>query len=210
MQGWFAKFTLYLPTSEAYISAKYGVSPGKPRMFLCSFNVAGVVFKKRNWWGGREGLVLLRTFLDWNVTDIKTLQTRASPAYTTLQHSHIFLCPAYIYLKKCSWFLLPSGLCGYCKFNLLDKTLETPTQVGSFLRSTVPTLEDSVLTANPNTRSSLCLALATSNLVSQLRRSIKAHMHTRTDTHIISSCPGSWLPRYVHLEAVKGWLKCTG
>lgn len=47
-----------VPTSEAYISAKFGASPGKPRMFLCSFNVAGVVFKKKTD-GGREGLVLL-------------------------------------------------------------------------------------------------------------------------------------------------------
>lgn len=88
-----------VPTSEAYISAKFGASPGKPRMFLCSFNVAGVVFKKKTD-GGREGLVLLWTFLYWNVTDTKTLQNRTSPIYTPLQHSHIFSCPAYIYFKE--------------------------------------------------------------------------------------------------------------
>lgn len=47
-----------VPISKAYISAKFGASPGKPRMFVCSFNVAGVVFQIKTD-GGREGLVLL-------------------------------------------------------------------------------------------------------------------------------------------------------
>jgi len=45
-----------VPSSKVYISVKSGWSPGKPRMFLYSFNVAGVVFKTD---GGREGLLLL-------------------------------------------------------------------------------------------------------------------------------------------------------
>lgn len=170
-----------VPTSEAYISAKFGVSRGKPRMFLCSFNVAGVVFKKRNWWGGKERISASLNFPWFEMWLIFTNQSIPS-LYNFATFTHFSL-PSLHLLKKCSWFLLSSGLCGYCKIDLIDKTLEALTQVGSFLRSTVPTLEDSVLTANPNTRSSLCLALATSNLVSLLRRSIKAHTHARTDTH---------------------------
>lgn len=197
-------------TSEAYISAKFGASPGKPRMFLCSYNVAGVVFKKKTD-GGREGFVLLWTFpllkCDWH----KNFSNQSIPnLYPFATFAHFSLPSIHLLQRKCSWFLLPSGFCGYCKINLLDKTLEASTRVGSSIRSTQTTLEKkSVLTAHPNTRSSLCLAMATSNLVPPLRRSIKAH--TCTDTHTISSCPRSWLPRYLHQPwRGKSWLKCTG
>lgn len=86
-------------TSEAYISAKFGASPGKPRMFLCSYNVAGIVFKKKTD-GGREGFVLLWTFpllkCDWH----KNFSNQSIPnlyPFATFAH---FLCPAYIYFKE--------------------------------------------------------------------------------------------------------------
>lgn len=47
MQGWFAKFTLYLQVKNTYRRCFLGRQvPGKSRMFLYSLNVAGVVFKK--------------------------------------------------------------------------------------------------------------------------------------------------------------------
>lgn len=51
--GWFAKFTLYLQTKHTYLRL-FGASPGKPRMFLCSLNVAGVVFKKKTDGEGKD------------------------------------------------------------------------------------------------------------------------------------------------------------
>lgn len=97
-----------------------------------------------------------------------------------LQRPHVSLPSVHLLQRKCSWFLLPSGLCGYCKINLLD--WRPPTQVGTSTRSTQTTLEESVLTANLNSRSSLfsgyghfqsCAAAAT---VYQ-----STHMHR--DTH---------------------------
>lgn len=128
-------------TSEAYISAKFGASPGKPRMFLCSYNVAGVVFKKKTD-GGREGLVLLWTFpllkCDWH----KNFSNQSIPnLYPFATFAHFSLPSIHLLQRKCSWFLLPSGFCGYCKINLLDKTLEASTRVGSSIRSTQTTLE---------------------------------------------------------------------
>lgn len=86
-----------VPSSKAYISVKSGASPGANlECFLFSFNVAGVVFKKKTDGGVREDYCFSEHFLCWNPTDMKTLQARASPAFTPLQHSHIFTCPVYI------------------------------------------------------------------------------------------------------------------
>lgn len=62
MQEWFAKFTLYLGVKYTYLQ-----NLGQVQANLeCSFNVAGVVFKKKT---DGEGLVLLWTFpvlrCDW-------------------------------------------------------------------------------------------------------------------------------------------------
>lgn len=118
---------------------------------------------------------------DWH-KNFANLCKRIPNLYPFATFAHFSLPSIHLLQRKCSWFLLPSGLCGYCKINLLDKTLEAPTQVGSSIRSTHTTLEESVLTAYPNTRSSLRLALASSNFVPPLRRSFKAHKCTDIHT----------------------------
>jgi len=69
----------------------------------------------------------------------------------------------------------------------LNKTLEVLAQVGSSVRSTQPTRDDGVPTARPDTGSGRSPALATSNLVSPLRQSIKAHTHAQIHTHTQSA-----------------------
>ena len=179
-----------VPTNKAYISVKFGASPGKPRMFLCSFNVAGVVFKSKTDGGGRGELVLLWTFplskmwLTLNLYKPEHLQP--------VPLCNIRTCvPASIHLleRKCSWFLLPSGLCGYCKFNLLDKTPGGSDPSWILCKKHTTNSGRRVRTAHPNTSSSRWLVPLP--LPCRHRAGLSKHTHTRTDTHTISSCPVS-------------------
>lgn len=58
---------------------------------------------------------------------------------------------------------------------LFDKTLEAPTQVGSSVRSTLPTLDHSVLTADQTPRAVLVLCRHCDGL--------SKHTHTHRNTH---------------------------
>lgn len=97
------------------------------------------MYLRKRLMGVGKGLCFSEPFLYWNVTDTKTFQTRASYPFATF--AHFSLPSIHLLQRKCSWFLLPSGFCGYCKINLLDKTLEASTRVGSSIRSTQTTLE---------------------------------------------------------------------
>lgn len=101
--------------------------------------------------------------------------------------------------KKCSWFLLPSGLCGYCK-NLptrlktkkqqqkkKKKNLEALTQVGSSKRSTQTTTTTTTLESQKKQKCSDCWSKQSAVRVWLRPRPIlcrhcdglnKAHTHT--------------------------------
>lgn len=161
--------------------------------------------------GDRERLVLLWTFplfkRDWHYN---FTNQSISNLYPFATFAHFPLPSVHLLQRKCSWFLLPSGLRGYCKINLLDKTLEALTQVGSSVRSTQPTLEDSVLTANPNTRSSpwlLPLPILCRHC-DGLSKHTHAQIHTQSAATQDPDCPDI----YSNSGGGKGkrWLKCTG
>lgn len=116
MQEWFAKFTLYLGVKYTYLR-----NLGQVQANLeCSFNVAGVVFKKKT---DGEGLVLLWTFpvlrCDWGKNFSNQSIPNLSPFAVFAQTPP----PAYIYFKESA-----HDFCFHLaneKINLFDKPWRT-------------------------------------------------------------------------------------
>ncbi len=214
MQGWFAKFTLYLQAKHTYLR-NLGASPRKPRMFLCSFNVAGVVFKKKTD-RGREGLVLLWTApllkRDWH----ENFTNQGIPSlYPSATFAHFSLPSVHLLQRKCSWFLLPYGLCGYCKINLLDKTLGAPDP--SWILSKKHTNNswrqcfDCYSQHQEQSLSGSChfqSCAATATVYQSTHTHTNAQIHTQSAAAQDPDCPDI----YADPGGGKGksWLKCTG
>lgn len=192
-----------VPTNKAYISVKFGASPGKPRMFLCSYNVAGDVFKSKTD-GGGEGLVLL-----W------TVPLLTQKLYKPEHLQPVPLCnirtffPVSIHLleRKCSWFLLPSGLCGYSKNWPIRQNPRGPDPSWILWKKHTTTSGRQCFDCSSQHQEQ-SVARATSKFCVATATVYQKHTHTRTDTHTISSCPDIYANHWGGKE--KSWLTCAG